>query len=115
MLTFATVILPANSSASSSSAGAIILQGPHHSAQKSTSTGPGAPSTSVAKLVSVTGLVFALIAGLVVADRAGMARGRWLGGRRPCGAAREWQEPAFGRWGGAAGGSSRRGIKQQGD
>src|SRR5271168_830708 len=61
--TFATVSLPANSPASSSSAGPIILQGPHHSAQKSTSTGPVllASTTSVAKLWSVTGLVFVLI------------------------------------------------------
>src|SRR5215204_1674911 len=42
------------SPAISSSAGAIILQGPHHSAQKSTSTGFDAPSTSVAKSWSVT-------------------------------------------------------------
>src|SRR6201990_1152009 len=63
MSTFATVSLPANSPASSSSAGPIILQGPHHSAQKSTSTGPLllASTTSVAKLLSVTGTVFALI------------------------------------------------------
>src|SRR5271165_7343508 len=63
MSTFATVSLPANSPASSSSAGPIILHGPHHSAQKSTSTGPAllASTTSVAKLWSVTGTVFALI------------------------------------------------------
>src|ERR1700722_11062327 len=63
MSTLATVSLPANSPASSSSAGPIILQGPHHSAQKSTSTGPVllASTTSVAKLLSVTGTVFALI------------------------------------------------------
>src|SRR5580692_10859252 len=61
MLTLAMVSLPANSPAISSSAGPIILQGPHHSAQKSTSTGPSAFSTSVAKVSSVTGLVFALI------------------------------------------------------
>src|SRR5690606_32544051 len=36
----------------SSSAGAIILQGPHHSAQKSTSTGLPDFSTSVSKLAS---------------------------------------------------------------
>src|SRR3954453_23908459 len=68
MFTFATVSLPANSPASSSSAGPIILHGPHHSAQKSTSTGPLllASTTSVAKLWSVTGLVFALMTRLVV-------------------------------------------------
>ena len=37
--TLATMSLPSYSVASSSSAGPIILQGPHHSAQKSTSTG----------------------------------------------------------------------------
>src|SRR3954471_9141551 len=34
-----------------------MRHGPHHSAQKSTSTGPSAPSTSTAKLWSVTVLV----------------------------------------------------------
>src|SRR6201986_879004 len=38
----------------SSSAGAIMRQGPHHSAQKSTTTGPCAFSTSVSKLASET-------------------------------------------------------------
>src|SRR6201996_8502490 len=63
MSTFDTVNLPANPPASSSSAGAIILHGPHHSAQKSTSTGPFllASTTSVAKLLSVTATVFALM------------------------------------------------------
>src|SRR6201995_2590598 len=63
MSTFATDSLPANSPASSSSAGPIILQGPHHSAQKSTSTGPALlfSTTSVAKLLSVTATVFALM------------------------------------------------------
>src|ERR1700728_761356 len=67
MSTFATVSLPANSPASSSRAGPIILQGPHHSAQKSTNTGPVllASTTSVAKLLSVTGTVFALIVGIL--------------------------------------------------
>ena len=35
-------------------AGAIIRQGPHHSAQKSTTTGPCALSTSASKSVSET-------------------------------------------------------------
>src|SRR5271167_1319428 len=66
--TFATVTLPANSPASSSSAGPIILQGPHHSAQKSTRTGPDllASTTSVAKLLSVTAMVFSLMEGCLV-------------------------------------------------
>src|SRR6266436_9110798 len=38
----------------SSSAGAIMRQGPHHSAQKSTTTGPVALSTSASKSVSET-------------------------------------------------------------
>src|SRR6201985_2084786 len=61
--TFATGSLRATSPASSSSAGPIILQGPHHSAQKSTSTGPALlfSTTSVAKLLSVTATVFALM------------------------------------------------------
>src|SRR5580698_8296806 len=63
MSTLATVSLPANSPASSSSAGPIILHGPHHSAQKSTNTGPVLlfSTTSVAKLLSVTATVFALM------------------------------------------------------
>src|SRR5208282_1197477 len=38
----------------SSSAGAIMRQGPHHSAQKSTTTGPVALSTSASKSASET-------------------------------------------------------------
>src|SRR3954468_21145471 len=57
MLSLATVSLSPSSFEISSSAGAIIRHGPHHSAQKSTRTGPSAPSTSVAKLWSVTVLV----------------------------------------------------------
>src|ERR1051326_5804084 len=44
--------LPSYSSASSSRRGAIILHGPHHSAQKSTSTGVLALVTSVSKVAS---------------------------------------------------------------
>src|SRR5580704_17649731 len=54
MLTLAMVTWPASSSEIWSSAGAICLHGPHHSAQKSTSTGPEAFSTSDSKLSSVT-------------------------------------------------------------
>src|SRR5579883_37530 len=57
MLILATVTLPAMSVANSSRKGPIILQGPHHSAQKSTSTGPGARRTSASNEVSVTFLV----------------------------------------------------------
>src|SRR6266516_1092294 len=44
--------LPLCSEAISSSVGAIILQGPHHSAQKSTSTGVSAPPTVSSKVLS---------------------------------------------------------------
>src|SRR4051794_15197210 len=54
MLSLAIVSLSPCSAAISSRTGATILQGPHHSAQKSTSTGLSLPSTSLAKLVSVT-------------------------------------------------------------
>src|SRR6476469_808802 len=57
MLSFAMVSLSPCSAAISSRTGATILQGPHHSAQKSTSTGLSLPSTSLAKLWSVTVLV----------------------------------------------------------
>src|SRR5258708_39998322 len=46
ILILATVNLPSYSPASSSSAGAIMRHGPHHSAQKSTTTGILASSTS---------------------------------------------------------------------
>ena len=41
MLTFAILIFPSNSVASSSRIGAMALHGPHQGAQKSTSTGVG--------------------------------------------------------------------------
>src|SRR5262244_1052092 len=46
--------LPLSVPAISSSAGAIIRHGPHHSAQKSTTTGPVAFNTSDSKVVSET-------------------------------------------------------------
>src|SRR5260370_2048119 len=58
MLTLATVTFPAISAASSSRNGAIILQGPHHSAQKSTRTGSVERSTSSSKLPSLTAVGF---------------------------------------------------------
>src|SRR5271155_6023682 len=58
ILTFATVTLPAMSVASSSRNGPIMRHGPHHSAQKSTTTGPLARSTSASKLLSVTAIGF---------------------------------------------------------
>src|SRR5690554_6110917 len=57
MSILAMVTLPASSSLISSSAGAIILHGPHQSAQKSTSTGVSESRTSAWKLASVTVLV----------------------------------------------------------
>src|ERR1019366_2649122 len=53
MLTLPILILPSYSSASSSSSGAIILHGPHHSAQKSTRTGVCDCRTCCAKLSCV--------------------------------------------------------------
>src|SRR3546814_14822398 len=49
MFTLATVTLSPSSLEISSNAGAIILQGPHHSAQKSTTTGLSDFSTSSSK------------------------------------------------------------------
>jgi hypothetical protein len=46
--------LPARSPASASSIGATARHGPHHGAQKSTSTGIGLSSTSFFQLASVT-------------------------------------------------------------
>src|SRR5437764_114249 len=54
MLSLAIVSLSPCSAAISSSTGATILHGPHHSAQKSTRTGLSLPRTSLAKLESVT-------------------------------------------------------------
>jgi hypothetical protein len=58
-LTFTILTLPAYSAASSSSAGPIWRQGPHHSAQKSTTTGMADLRTSASKVASVTATVFA--------------------------------------------------------
>ena len=52
-LSLAIFSLPACSSAISSRIGAIILHGPHHSAQKSTRTGSAEPAISSSKVVSV--------------------------------------------------------------
>src|SRR6185295_5987218 len=52
-LSFAIWMRPACSLAMSSSTGAIILHGPHHSAQKSTSTGASAPPTPSSNVASV--------------------------------------------------------------
>src|SRR4051795_7029934 len=57
MFSLAIVTFSPRSRPISSSAGAIIRQGPHHSAQKSTRTGLSEPITSFWKLSSVTVLV----------------------------------------------------------
>src|SRR5919198_3655220 len=49
-----TIFRSLRSAAIWSSTGAIAWHGPHHSAQKSTSTGLSAPSTSLSKVCSVT-------------------------------------------------------------
>ena len=54
MLSLAIFTLPDSSVEISSSDGPIILQGPHHSAQKSTTTGPSASRTSLLKLLLST-------------------------------------------------------------
>src|SRR5215471_523430 len=55
-----TVTLPAYSVASASTVGPSRLQGPHHSAQKSTSTGAPDFSTLSSKFVSVNVCTFSL-------------------------------------------------------
>src|SRR5882757_3923973 len=49
-LSLTILTLPSSEPAISSSAGAIILHGPHHSAQKSTTTGSADFSTSLSKV-----------------------------------------------------------------
>src|SRR6202162_3197287 len=62
-LSLTILTLPASAPvAISSSAGAIMRHGPHHSAQKSTTTGPLALSTSASNVASV---VFSTIKNLV--------------------------------------------------
>src|SRR4051812_25312913 len=61
MLTLTTCSFSLCSPAISSSTGATILHGPHHSAQKSTSTGLSLCSTSLANVASVTVFVLAPI------------------------------------------------------
>src|SRR5246127_2256907 len=73
-LSFTILTLSPMAPAISSSAGAIMRQGPHHSAQKSTTTGPDALSTSDSKLASET-LPTAMATPRSVGDRA-------LGGSR---------------------------------
>src|SRR5438876_11847634 len=59
MSIFMTLILSPSSPWICSTIGAIIRQGPHHVAQKSTSTGLSAFRTAVSKSLSVTSWMFA--------------------------------------------------------
>src|SRR5204862_1733565 len=58
ILTLATVTRPSMTVARSSRNGATILQGPHHSAQKSTRTGSVARSTTLSNSPSLTAVGF---------------------------------------------------------
>ena len=76
-LSLPTLARPEYAVASASIEGAIMRQGGHHSAQKSTSTGPSASATSVFQLSSVrttTSLFTVPLLGIV--RPAGAARGR---------------------------------------
>src|SRR6516225_9832443 len=53
-LSLTILTLPLSDLEISSKAGAIMRQGPHHSAQQSTTTGPAALSTSCSNVASVT-------------------------------------------------------------
>src|SRR4028119_194017 len=90
MLSLAIVSFSRCSSAISSSTGATILHGPHHSAQKSTRTGLSLPSTSLAKVASVTVTVLPAMVALLV-DGRGLGApggGHPRGGRRAAGVVR---------------------------
>src|SRR5664279_6404122 len=69
MSSFAIVILPSYCLAISSRTGANILQGPHHSAQKSTRTGLPDCRTSLSKVASETCLMASLITNPFVGRR----------------------------------------------
>src|ERR1700680_3515107 len=79
-LSLTILTLPLSDLEISSSAGAIMRQGPHHSAQKSTTTGPLALSTSCSKVASVVlstmkNLTFLQeTAGLFFEESAGLGR-----------------------------------------
>src|ERR1017187_2665926 len=73
-LTLATLTRPACSVAISSSTGASILQGPHHSAQKSTSTGWPDFRTSASKLVSFSSTIDFMFASSLMVVRKNRSR-----------------------------------------
>src|ERR671927_1533911 len=96
MLSLAMVSLSPCSAAISSSTGATILHGPHHSAQKSTSTGLSLPSTSLAKLASVTVLVLpAMVVLSVVVTPSGASVLLTTGNRALC-PGWDWNSPLAG-------------------
>src|SRR4030095_17148956 len=69
MSTFAIVSLPSYSLATSSSTGANILHGPHHSAQKSTRTGLPDCRTSLSNVASDTCLMASFMGNLLLSWR----------------------------------------------
>src|SRR3974390_697109 len=77
---FPTLTLPLYSVASSSTMGAIARHGPHHAAQKSTSTGLSDFSTSESKFASVTSTI-ALLA-IVPPDIFTCGSLSWMGKNR---------------------------------
>src|SRR3979490_1886743 len=92
-LSFTILTLAPSVPAISSSAGPIMRQGPHHSAQKSTTTGPVAFSTSISKSTSLT--LPTPLGDLVVFGGGGNpARGRRTETMEPC---RERQGALTGR------------------
>src|SRR3712207_2024642 len=97
MLSLAIVSLSPCSEAISSSTGATILHGPHHSAQKSTSTGLSLPSTSSEKVASVTVTVLPAM-GMCPLEVCGCTRLNRPGGRSLPGSALDegLGEPALG-------------------
>src|ERR1700694_5275542 len=82
-LSFTILTLAPSVPAISSSAGPIMRQGPHHSAQKSTTTGPVALSTSISKSTSLT-LPTPMGDLVVFGERANPARGRRTEPMEPC-------------------------------
>src|SRR5262245_26327760 len=67
--TLPTLARPAYSSASCSMLGPIIRHGPHHTAQKSTSTGTLLPSTSLCQLSLVNSMTFLVATGVTFLSR----------------------------------------------
>src|SRR5438034_1044618 len=89
ILTLPILARPSNSSASSSSTGAIILHGPHHSAQKSTSTGAADWRTCSAKFSCVR----FRIKGEAIAQNNGVRAAKALESVPLLGGLSRWQKP----------------------